>query len=264
MAVVAKGNVAHQRPRGRKPRGLGQRRMSLAHLARFREATYRLFSHVFLYPDEARRTAVGAAADELWEERAALARFAFFRQWSAAIRFLNDLGGRGLSDIQTVYVSMFAANSAGIPCPPYESVYREPAGRPTGWLLAQVEGEYAAAGFALSPTLGELPDHVAVEMEFMALLCGREAQAWEERMPSQGIQAVRRQKAFLDSHLALWFPEFARQVAAADSGGAYAVVGEGAAAFISYDGDLLDALLETLPARYRKRNDVQSPSNGSG
>lgn len=243
---------------------MSQRRIPLAHLARLREGTYRLFSQMFLYPDEERRTAVGEAADELWRKREALARFAFFTQWSRALRSLKNIGRRGLSDIQTAYVSMFATNAAGIPCPPYESVYREPEGRPTGWLLAHVESEYAAAGFALSPTLGELPDHVAVEMEFMALLCGREAQAWEKRIPSQGGQAVRRQKAFLDSHLALWFPEFARQVMDVDSGGAYAVVGEGAQAFITHDRDLLGALRETLPAGYRKRNDMQSPSNGSG
>lgn len=222
--------------------------MPLAHLARLREATYRLFSQTFLYPDGERRAAVGAAAGELWEQRAALARFAFFKQWNEALRFLKNLDQRDLSDVQTAYVSLFAANPAGIPCPPYESVYREPAGRPTGWLLAEVESEYAAAGFALSPALGELPDHVSVEMEFMALLGGREAQAWEERNPTRAVRALRKQKAFLDRHLALWFPEFVRHVAAVDGGGVYAAVGQAAQAFVGHDRDLLETLIETFPA----------------
>jgi TorA maturation chaperone TorD len=238
--------------------------MPLAYLARLREGTYRLFSQMFLYPDRERLTAVGAVATGLWQEREALARFAFFRQWSEVVDSLKNLGQRGLPGIETAYVSLFAANAEGIPCPPYESVYREPAGRPTGWLLAQVESEYATAGFALSPTLGELPDHVAVEMEFMALLCDREAQAWEERIPTQGIQAVRRQRAFLESHLAVWFPEFARQIMPVDSGGAYAAVAEGAQAFISHDRDLQGALLETLSASNRGITKVRGPSDGSG
>lgn len=247
MRRAGRAQPASGRGLGKKRGALREKRMSLAHLARLREETYRLFSQMFLYPDEERLTAVGEAADELWRKREALARFAFFRQWSEVLRSLKDIGQRSLPDMQTAYVSMFTTNAAGIPCPPYESVYREPEGQPTGWLQALVESEYAAGGFALSPALGELPDHVAVEMEFMALLCSREAQAWEERNPTRGIRALRKQKAFLDSHLALWFPEFARQVAAADSGGAYAAVGQGAQAFISHDTDLLGALLETLP-----------------
>jgi TorA maturation chaperone TorD len=143
---------------------------------------------------------------------------------------------------------MVVVNSRGVPCPPYESVYREQAGGGSGWLLAQVEREYEAAGLAPSPDLGELPDHVAVEIEFMAVLSGWEAQAWEEENLAQGIDALRRQKAFLDSHLALWFPTFARQVMATDSGGTYAPVCEGAQAFMGYDSDMLGALLERTPA----------------
>ena len=237
--------------------------MPLAHLTRFREGTYRLLSQTFLYPDEQRMRAVAATARELRREGAtSLARFAFFGEWSRLLRFLGDFIERRIEDIQREHVSLFVVNAQGVPCPPYESVYRERAGRPTGWLLAQVEREYAAAGLAPSPDLGELPDHVAIEMEFMAVLCGREAQAWEERDLTQGVVALRRQKAFVGSHLAVWVPEFARQVTETDSGGVYAVVGEGAAAFISYDGDLLEALLETLPADDPQAAEVQCPSHG--
>ncbi len=263
--MVAKGNVAHRRAGGGKARrGLGQRRMLLAHLSRPREATYRLLSQTFLRPDEERARAVAEAARALRQEGAtSLARFAFFGEWSRLLRFLEDFVERRIEDIQREYVSLFVANSRGLPCPPYESVYREPAGRPTGWLLAQVEGEYAAAGLAPSPDLGELPDHVAVEMEFMAVLCGRETQAWEERNLAQGVDALRRQAAFLDRHLALWLPAFARELVAADSGGAYAVVAEAAEALISYDRDLLGMLLETLLADDPEGGELQCVRRGS-
>ncbi len=248
----------------RRPRGPDEVRLSRGDLARFREATYRLLSQSFLYPDQERLRSVAAAAGQLLEAGEALARFAFFEKWYELLRFLNNLDRQPAEAIQGEYVPLFAANPRGVPCPPYESVYREPMGRPTGWLLAQVEGEYAAAGLAPSPDLAELPDHVAVEMEFMAVLCGREAEAWEEGEPVRGIEALRAQKAFTNSHLTLWFPEFAQQVTAADEGGAYPVICEGAQTFFAYDRDLLEALLEAVPFDDHLSSGNRSASNGSG
>jgi hypothetical protein len=65
MALVAKGDVTHRRPRGFLPGAVGEKGMSLARLARFREATYRLLSQAFLYPDDERLGTVAAAAREL-------------------------------------------------------------------------------------------------------------------------------------------------------------------------------------------------------
>jgi TorA maturation chaperone TorD len=243
---------------------MSQGRMPLAHLARFREATYRLLSQTFLYPDEECLREAAAAASELRREGVALARFAFFDRWSELLRFVEGLSQRETAKIQQEFVPLFLVNPQGVPCPPYESVYRDPTGWPTGWLLAEVEREYAAAGLAPSPDLGELPDHVAVELEFIAVLCGREAQAWEEESLSLGIGALRRQKAFLDSHLALWLPGFARQVTAAVGGGVYAVISQGAEVFVSHDRDLIGTLAETLPAGCPGLAEVQAPFNLPG
>lgn len=221
--------------------------MPLAYLALFRESTYRLLSQAFLYPEKQRLIVVSTTARQLRRQVGSMARFAFFGGWTRLLRFLEHLGQGDSGDIQGEFISLFVVNSGGIPCPPYESVHREPQGRLTGWLLAQVEREYAAAGLAPSPDLGELPDHVAVEMEFIAVLCGWEAKAWEERSLARGLEALRAQKGFLDRHLAVWVREFAAQLAVADGGGSYSVVGEGAQAFISHDSDLLEALLQTLP-----------------
>lgn len=249
MARAGEGSVVHHRPRDRKLRGSGQDPLPLAHLAQFRAVTYRLFSHIFLYPHGERLLAVAAAARELQEQGAVLARFAFFEQWQQLLHQLQGLGERDAGELQGKFVSLFSVNAGGdLPCPPYESTYRVPAGQPTGWLLAQVEQEYTAAGLTLSPSLGELPDHLAVEMEFVASLCGQEAQAWEERDLVHGIAALQRQKAFLDRHLARWLPDFTWRVMAADGKGLFAAVSRGAQSFISYDCDFLDALVAMLIA----------------
>jgi TorA maturation chaperone TorD len=223
--------------------------MSLARLARFREAAYRLVSQAFLYPDEARRSGTAALAAELGRQEAALSRFAIFGEWSRLLSLLTNLDSKDARDVQEIqngFVSLFAAGAEGVPCPPYESVYREPGGRPSGWLLAEIERDYATVGLALSPDTKEFPDHVSLETEFLAIVCGLEAEAWDDEDLKRGIKVLRKEMAFLDGHLSLWFASFARRVAAADGGGVYAALAAGTEAFISHDRDLVGELVETL------------------
>ncbi len=147
--------------------------------------------------------------------------------------------------LQGEYVSLFLVDPRGVPCPPYESAYWDSARWPVGWLLAQVEKEYAAVGLAPSPDLRDMPDHVSVEMEFIAVLCGREAEAWKKQEIGEAIGALRVEKSFLDSHLTAWFPSFARRLLMAGSEGPYAALAQGIENFMGYDKDLLGAILET-------------------
>ncbi len=137
-------------------------------------------------------------------------------------------------------------SAEGTPCLPYESVYVDPGRQAAGWIVALLEREYAAAGLALAPSLKDLPDHVAVELEFMAFLCAQEADAWNREAVREGIQALERQAAFLDKHLARWLPEWARQVARANGEGIYPVVTETVRAFTSHDQDLISTLSDRL------------------
>ena len=246
MSADGKGGAGRWPSDGDGRLGMAQQPMPLARLARFREATYRLFSQSFLYPDLDRLNRAATAARELLAKAGALRRFAFFARWRSVVGLLAQLECRDVERIQGQHLNLFAANPKGVPCPPYESAYRDTVGGSTGWLLAQVEREYASAGLALSRDSGELPDLVAIEMEFVAVLCGREAQAWEEGDWARAVVALRQQKRFLDSHLARWLPDFGERVRAADRDGMYAALCEGAQAFIGYDVDLLGVLLETF------------------
>lgn len=240
---------------GRSERGSGaapvrgaraQRPLPLAKLARLRQATYDLLSQAFLYPDQKRVQALSAAALALRRQGAPLARFAFYGEWQRLLGVLAGLARRELADLQREYVSLFVASPGGVPCPPYESVQRAWVGGATGRLVAAVEGEYAAAGLAASPELGERPDHVAVELGFLAVLCAREAQAWEEGRPGEALRALRQQRAFLERHLARWFPALVRQMAAADGGDTYPAIGASAQAYIVHDQDLAAELLRAF------------------
>lgn len=214
--------------------------MGIAELARLRQECYHLFGATLLYPDEERLANLVAIAGELQNESEPLAAFPFFGQWQRLLASLYGLAEDETAKVEEEYVRLFLVNPEA---PPYESFYIEPQGWVTGWILAQLEREYDRVGLALSPSSGEPPDHVAVELEFMAFLCDREARAWEEDL-EKDIQCLKRQRDFLDRHLGRWFPLFARWVKQTAPEGIYGVVVEAAEAFIKHDFDLLNLLME--------------------
>jgi len=217
----------------------------LADLARVRQAGYRLFSAALLYPDEERLKTLGAVAQELEGRSRRLAEFAFFPQWSRFVRALASRHDEGMADVEEAYVRLFVVSPDGL-CPPYASHYLAP-GAPAQ-VMAEVEAEYARAGFSVPPSLGEPPDHVAVELEFMSLLCAEEAETWSRRRLGDAVLRLDREASFLDRHLSRWFPQFSGQVAARDGGSFYTLAADAARAFLVHDLDLTAALL----ARYRE------------
>jgi len=243
MAVSRNGHPTQERPRRKQTRR--GRSMPTLELAGFREGAYRLFSQALLYPAEERLAALATATEELSQDDNVLAQFAFFADWRRVLARVRDVGGPR-RDLEEQHFALFGASKAGTLCPPYESVFLSPTGQPDGLLMARVEAAYSEIGIAPSPETGELPDHVAIELEFMAMLCGQEAAAWEEDDVAGAVKAMRRAKRFLDGHLSVWLPAFAGRLATADKDGFYRTVSEGAAAFVLYDRDLLTAFLEGL------------------
>lgn len=220
--------------------------MYLKDLAQWRQQAYRLFSATLLSPQRERFRAIAAAAAELYEQRDTTVEFTFFPHWQ---RFLTSLADPPSYDIlNREYVRLFIVNPKRAPCLPYESEYVDPGGQSAGWIVAGLEREYATAGLALSPSLKDLPDHVAVELEFMTFLCRQEADAWNRKAVDEAVQTLQSQAEFLDRHLMRWIPQWTRQVAVADDEGFYSVVTEAAHFFISHDQDLISSLLD----KYRK------------
>ncbi|MEA5019482.1 MAG: molecular chaperone TorD family protein [Gordonibacter sp.] len=101
--------------------------------------------------------------------------------------------------------------------PPYESYYessRASAGR--GWLRTQAERDvvqaYAECGFAMPENFVELPDHVAVELEFLALLASREAEAWDINKREVALALQASAAEFIVQHLGTWLESCAALV----------------------------------------------------
>ncbi|MEE9208360.1 MAG: molecular chaperone TorD family protein, partial [Gemmatimonadota bacterium] len=243
MAASRNGQLIHRQPRRRQTRR--GRSIPTLELAGFREAAYRLFSQALLYPAGERLAALATATKELAQDDHVAAQFAFYGDWRRVLALVGGVGAPRL-DLEEQHVALFGASRAGPLCPPYESAFLSPSGQLDGLQLARVEAAYSVIGLVPSPDLGELPDHVAIELEFMAMLCGQEAVAWEAEDTPNAVKAMRRAKRFLDGHLSVWLPAFARRLAATDKDGFYRTVSEGAAAFVLYDRDLLAAFVDGL------------------
>jgi TorA maturation chaperone TorD/Pyruvate/2-oxoacid:ferredoxin oxidoreductase delta subunit len=91
---------------------------------------------------------------------------------------------------------------------PYESVLRE--GRTMGETTLDVRRRLAAEGVA--PKGHGLPDHVGIELSFMAYLSAREAMAWEAGEEKEAWDLLQKQEAFLREHLGAWLPQFCRRI----------------------------------------------------
>ncbi|NIN69302.1 MAG: 4Fe-4S dicluster domain-containing protein [Anaerolineae bacterium] len=101
---------------------------------------------------------------------------------------------------------------------PCESVYRE--GQVMGECTLAVRERYAEEG--LGPEDQLLPDHVAVELEFMSYLARKEAEAWEENDVDRAEAYLRQEESFLREHLGRWLPSFCKRLLAGEAHPFYA------------------------------------------
>ena len=104
---------------------------------------------------------------------------------------------------------------------PYESVYTSEGGLMMQDAYAEVLHVYRAAGFAKAPGFKEPEDHLAVELAFVSLLCGRAVEALRAGDAAGAERHLAAQLAFVREHLLNWVPSFLGDLKAAAEGGFY-------------------------------------------
>jgi TorA maturation chaperone TorD/Pyruvate/2-oxoacid:ferredoxin oxidoreductase delta subunit len=122
---------------------------------------------------------------------------------------------------------------------PYESVYRE--GRTMGETTLDVRCRLAKEG--LAPSGRWLPDHVAIELAFMAHLAAREALAWDADDSDEAWCQLRQQGSFLHEHLCAWLPQFCHRILAGRPSVHYATLAQRAESFVVNDAAKVRAWL---------------------
>ncbi len=104
-------------------------------------------------------------------------------------------------DFSADYIRIFDAAPGGPPCPLYEGFYAQDRQVVMGDLMRF----YDYFDLKLNPQQKEMPDHIAVEMEFMHYLTFREAGALQR---GKDVSPYRRaQRDFFERHLLKWIPK---------------------------------------------------------
>ncbi len=112
-----------------------------------------------------------------------------------------------LEDLAVEYTRLFLGPGRHVR--PYAATYLDGAGASLcGPTTVWVRDFMERAGFALAPGHRNLPDHVFVELEFMARMAAREAEAVAAGDTATANRSRRIQREFLETHLGRWMPRF--------------------------------------------------------
>ncbi len=123
----------------------------------------------------------------------------------------SELKSRSREDLQVAYTRQFIG-PASVPSPPYGSVYLEPGRHIYGDTTRQVERLYEEEGLVISEQQCELPDHLAVELEFSGHLLERACGTLDGGDTAEGERLILRQCHFEDSYLFPWLGAFTSSI----------------------------------------------------
>jgi TorA maturation chaperone TorD len=107
--------------------------------------------------------------------------------------------------------------------PPYGSVFLEDETRVMGNSTIDARKRYTAEGLDID--LKEMPDHIAIELEFMYYLVFKQIQADENSESGEADSYLAKQKSFLTMHLGAWVSEFTDRIEAQAKTGFYRDLG---------------------------------------
>ncbi len=151
-----------------------------------------------------------------------------------------NLAQGGSDELEVEYIRLFVGPGAPRVYP-YASLYRDSMGLVMGPSVGEILEAYRRAGLTINTAFKDLPDHVAVELEFMARLCCEEAGAESAGRADVALRLKQEQRSFLDAHLAPWLPALCEGVIRETSSTIYRGFAEIAAIFVGWDRERLAA-----------------------
>lgn len=158
-----------------------------------RADSYKLLSECYYLPDE-----------ELFQKVADLAQT---NQLFAELCNCTPSGSE-LESLKIDYTQLFVGPFKLL-APPYGSFYLEDS-RIMGDSTIDVRNWYKKEG--LDIVIKDAPDHIAMELEFMYYLIGKQSQETNEGNLQNVQLCQQKQKIFLSVHLTRWLPGFAEKV----------------------------------------------------
>lgn len=191
-----------------------------------RSRVYAALSRGFLYPAPSLLKAMRPYAGRL---REALLNVPEAAVAAAAVKAVKA-AARG--DREREWGDLFGGQVPA--CPPFETEYTAAHIWMQTQQMADIAGFYRAFSVDATET-GERVDALATELEFMHLLCLKEAIAEDES--NEGAVAICRvaQSKFLREHLCVWLPRFVARLEKAGATGFYPALAGLATAFVQAD-----------------------------
>lgn len=142
--------------------------------------------------------------------------------WQKSATAAADMGKTLLQsseqELQVEYSQLFVGPFELV-APPYGSVYLEKERQLMGNSTIAVERIYTEAGVVLD--VQELPDHIALELEFMHYLCLEEIEAADNGDQERAAILAARQDEFFWKFLAPWVPTFCEKIRQGTENGFY-------------------------------------------
>ncbi|MHC4199352.1 MAG: TorD/DmsD family molecular chaperone [Planctomycetota bacterium] len=183
-----------------------------------RANSYRLLSQAYHVPDERLATDLAAPHAVVARECAGLVGLA--------------ISARDLDSLRVDHARLFVGPFRLL-APPYGSVYLEHSDRLMGNSTVDVRRVYNEEGLEVSSQ--EVPDHVAIELEFAHFLSARAAQAILDSAAGDAVALAGKRKGFLAGHLGAWIGEFAANVTRHARTDFYAELARATEAFVLED-----------------------------
>lgn len=128
--------------------------------------------------------------------------------------YLSGVSEGALLELAIDYTRVFIGHgtNAYSAAYPFESVYTSEKRLLMQEARDEFMAEYRAAGMEIAAAWKDPEDHIALELEYMSVLCARCAEALDAEDEDGALALMGKQRAFLAQHLAAWAPMFTADV----------------------------------------------------
>ena len=198
-----------------------------------REDAYRLLAACFYPP-----------SPELFEEQCLPALAGLLEDLAPeAARHARDAADAGeqasLESLAVEHARLFIG-PFHLVAPPYGSLYLDDAKTVMGESTGKVSAFYGSCGLHLEDDFHEMPDHIAVELEFLSFLVHRQRESVSAGDPGETNRFAGLQRSFLDRFLLPWLPPFTRSILEGTESPFYQAIARCTETYVTGDRDTLE------------------------
>jgi len=144
----------------------------------------------------------------------------------------------GVQELAIEYAKLFVGPYELL-APPYGSVYLDQGKRVMGDSTMTVIKMYQEYGLKIADDFKEMPDHIAVELEFMYYLIYKEIEAVQQAEHEEALSFIEAQQRFISSFLGKFVFSFCEKVKEGTTSEFYRALADCVLTFVNHDHKFL-------------------------